>query len=134
MPEQDAWLWLADVTLAMHAVYVLFVIGGQILILVGWVCCWRWTRDLLFRVIHLISIGFVMLEAWLGVTCPLTVLENIFRMKSGSTMYERSFLSYWLERLIFYSAPEWVFTAIYTGFACLVILTWLVYPPKRKTG
>ena len=133
-PDQHAWAWLADLTLAVHAAYVLFVIGGQILILAGWIYGWRWTRYLLFRLLHLISIGFVMLEAWLGATCPLTVLENILRMKSGSTMYERSFLSHWLERLIFYTAPEWIFTAIYTGFACLVAVTWLLYPPMRKSG
>lgn len=133
-PDQHVWIWLADLTLAMHAAYVLFVIGGQLLILVGWVGGWRWTRYPLFRLIHLIAIGFVMLEAWLGVTCPLTVLENILRMKSGSTMYERSFLSHWLERLIFYTAPEWVFTVIYTAFACLVVVTWLLYPPLRKNG
>jgi len=133
-PEQHTWVWLADITLAVHAVYVLFVIGGQTLILVGWVCGWRWTRYLLFRLIHLISIGFVLLEAWLGVTCPLTVLENILRMKTGATVYERSFISHWLERLIFYTAPEWIFTAIYTVFACLVVVTWWLYPPMRKNG
>jgi len=134
VPDQHAWAWLADVTLTVHAAYVLFVVVGQMLILVGWISGWRWTRYLLFRLLHLISIGFVMLEAWLGVTCPLTILENILRMKSGSTMYERSFLSHWLERLIFYTAPEWIFTVIYTGFACLVAVTWLLYPPTRKSG
>jgi len=134
MPEQGAWVWFADLTLAVHAAYVLFVVGGQMLILAGWVCGWRWTRYLLFRLIHLISIGFVMLEAWLGVICPLTVLENILRTKSGAALYERSFVSHWLARLIFYAAPEWVFTVIYTGFTCLVVVTWLLYPPTRKTG
>ncbi|MGE5240889.1 MAG: DUF2784 domain-containing protein [Bacteroidota bacterium] len=133
-PEQHTWVWLADLTLAVHAAYVLFVIGGQTLILAGWVCGWHWTRDLLFRLIHLISIGFVLLEGWLGVTCPLTVLENILRMKSGATVYERSFVSHWLERLIFYTAPEWVFTAVYTVFACFVVVTWWLYPPMRKKG
>jgi len=133
-PEQHTWVWLADLTLAAHAAYVLFVIGGQTLILVGWVCGWRWTRYLFFRLIHLSAIGFVLLEGWLGVTCPLTVLENILRMKSGATVYERSFVSHWLERLIFYTAPEWVFTAVYTVFACLVVVTWWLYPPMRKNG
>lgn len=132
MSEQGAWVWAADATLVVHAAYVLFVIGGQLLIVTGWIRSWCWTRNMVFRLIHLISIGFVMLEGWLGVACPLTVLENFLRMKSGSGMYERSFLSYWLERVIFYTAPEWVFIAIYTGFGVLVIVTWLVYPPLRK--
>lgn len=133
MTEEYVWNLLADVTLVVHATYVLFVVAGQLLILTGWAFDWRCTRHLLFRLIHLICIGFVMLEAWLDVTCPLTALENSFRIKSGLITYERSFLSHWIERLIFYNAPEWVFTMIYTVFAGLVVLTWLVYPPKRNT-
>jgi hypothetical protein len=34
--------------------------------------------------------------------------------------------------VIFYAAPEWIFTLIYTVFTALVILTWLAYPPQRK--
>ena len=132
--DEYAWTWLADLTLALHAAYVLFLVGGQVLILLGWVCRWRWTRYLWLRLMHLIAIGFVMLEAWLGVRCPLTVLENMLRRQSGVTMYERSFISHWLERLLFYAAPEWVFTAIYTVFTGLVVVTWLLYPPTRKTG
>ena len=134
MLDEYAWTWLADLTLALHAAYVLFVVGGQVLILLGWVYRWRWTRCLWFRLMHLVAIGFVMLEGWLGVRCPLTVLENMLRSQSGVTMYERSFISHWLERLLFYAAPEWVFTAIYTVFAGLVVVTWLLYPPTRKTG
>jgi len=133
MTEEYAWNLLADVTLVVHATYVLFVVAGQLLILTGWTCGWLWTRHRLFRLIHLISIGFVMLEAWLGVTCPLTALENSFRIKSGLLTYERSFFSYWIERLIFYTAPEWVFTMIYTVFSGFVVLTWLFYPPNRTS-
>lgn len=56
---------LADVTIALHAVFVLFVIVGQVLILAGWLRGWGWTRWRLFRLLHLGSIGFVVLEAWL---------------------------------------------------------------------
>lgn len=125
------WLALADVILVVHAAYVLFVIGGQMLILSGWVLGWNWTRGLAFRVAHLVAIGFVMIEAWLGVTCPLTSLENGLRNRAHAGAYNTSFISYWLDRLIFYSAPDWVFIMIYTGFTALVILTWLAYPPRR---
>ncbi len=86
----------------------------------------------MFRLLHLVAMGFVMLEAWFGVTCPLTVVENVLRAKAGAAAYDRSFISHWLERLVFYTAPEWVFTLIYTVFAMLVIVTWLAYPPRRK--
>ncbi len=129
--ESGMWLALADATLVIHAAYVLFVLGGQLLILSGWVLGWRWTCRPVFRLLHLLAIAFVVLEAWFGVTCPLTRLENILRARADSATYDRSFLSYWLDRLIFYAAPDWIFTLIYTVFAALVILTWVAYPPRR---
>ena len=131
-PDFVTWRVLADFILVLHAAYVLFVLGGQIMILSGWMLGWTWTRDFMFRLLHLLAIGFVVLEAWWGVTCPLTRLENFLRARAGGSGYSRTFISHWLERLIFYNAPEWLFTLIYTVFAALVILTWLAYPPRRK--
>jgi len=132
--EPGMWLALADVTLVVHAAYVMFVVGGQLLILAGWMTGWGWTRGLAFRLLHLLAIGFVVLEAWFGATCPLTRLENILRAHAGRTRHEMSFIGYWLDRLIFYAAPDWIFILIYTVFAGLVILTWVVYPPRRGLG
>jgi hypothetical protein len=126
------WLVLADLVLVIHAVYVLFVVGGQVLIIIGWIRDWEWTRSRVFRLLHLVAIGLVMLEAWLGIRCPLTVLENFLRLRSGAAAYEISFIGHWLRLVIFYSAPEWIFALLYTVFTMLVILTWLTYPPRRK--
>ncbi len=123
---------LADVTLALHALFVLFVVGGQLLILVGWLRGWQWTRRVLFRALHLGSIGFVVLEAWFGVPCPLTMLENAFRLRAGeAAAYQISFVGYWMGRLLYYNAPPWVFTTAYTAFSLLVVLTFVFYPPRR---
>lgn len=130
--EPSVWLALSDIVLVVHAAYVLFVVGGQLLIVAGWIRGWMWTQRFAFRLLHLLAIGFVMLEAWIGAVCPLTVLENALRTRSGVPAYERSFISHWLERLIFFSAPEWVFTLVYTSFAVIVVLTWLAYPPRRQ--
>lgn len=122
---------LADTTLALHALFVLFVVGGQLLILAGWAGRWEWTRRPLFRLLHLGSIGFVVLEAWFGVRCPLTVLENALRIRAGETAsYQVSFIGYWLDRLLYYNAPPWVFTTAYTAFSLLVVLTFIFYPPR----
>ena len=132
----DVTLWriLADLVLVIHAAYVLFVVGGQALIVIGWIRAWEWTRCRVFRLLHLAAIGLVMLEAWLGIHCPLTVLENFLRLQAGAAAYENSFIGHWLRWVIFYDAPEWIFALIYTVFTALVILTWLAYPPRRKLG
>jgi len=122
----------AAVVLVVHAAYVVFVVAGQVLIVTGWALGWLWTRRLIFRLLHLGAIGFVLLEAWVGLTCPLTVLENRLRAAAGTGVYEQSFIGHWLDRLIFYSAPEWVFTIIYSVFFAFVIVMWVLYPPRWK--
>ncbi|MEW6325064.1 MAG: DUF2784 domain-containing protein [Nitrospirota bacterium] len=123
---------LADATATVHAAFVLFVVGGQLLILAGWLRNWRWTRRFWFRAAHLGAIGFVVLEAWFGVPCPLTLVENDLRARAGQTIYDTSFIGYWMERLLYYEAPAWVFTLTYTIFIAIVIATFLLYPPVRR--
>ena len=130
--DMALWRVLADLVLVTHAAYVLFVVGGQALIVIGWIRGWEWTRCRMFRLLHLVAIGLVMLEAWLGINCPLTILENSLRLQAGAAAYENSFIGHWLRWVIFYAAPEWIFALIYTVFTALVILTWLAYPPRRK--
>ncbi|MEX2164363.1 MAG: DUF2784 domain-containing protein [Sulfuricaulis sp.] len=130
--EPDTLHLFAAVVLVVHAAYVLFVVAGQILIMTGWALGWFWTRQFIFRLLHLGAIGFVLLEAWVGLACPLTVLENRLRAEVGTGVYEQSFIGHWLDRLIFYSAPEWVFTIIYSVFFAFVIVMWVFHPPRWK--
>ncbi|HAI70521.1 MAG TPA: DUF2784 domain-containing protein, partial [Gammaproteobacteria bacterium] len=119
---------LANITLLTHAAFVLFVIVGQIVILIGWLRNWFWTRLLVFRGLHLAAIGYVVLEAWFGIVCPLTVLENHLRQLAGEATYSSSFISDWVHYFLFYTAPTWVFTLIYSLFGSLVLLTFIFYP------
>lgn len=130
--EPSVWLALSDIVLVVHVAYVMFVVGGQLLIVVGWARGWLWTQRFVFRLLHLLAIGFVMFETWIGAVCPLTALENTLRSKAGVMAYGRSFMGHWLERMIFFSAPAWTFTLVYTSFTVVVILTWWAYPPRRR--
>jgi hypothetical protein len=77
------WRLLADLTVALHAAYVAFVVLGLAAILLGHVAGWRCVRNLYFRLGHLAAILAVCAEALLGRTCPLTTLENLFRQRAG---------------------------------------------------
>ena len=123
---------VADLVLAAHATLIVFVVGGQALILAGWVLGWRWPRNLPFRLAHAGIIVLVVLESWFGVTCPLTWAEFRLRAAAGSPPAAESFIGYWLQRLIFYDAPSWVFTLVYTSFAAVVVATLVFYPPRRR--
>jgi hypothetical protein len=131
-PDAQGYGWLADAVLVLHAFYVLFVVGGLLLILAGWIRGWAWTRGQWFRLLHLAAIGFVVLEAWFGVPCPLTVLESRLRVFSGTDGYATSFIGYWLSKLIFHDAPPWAFTVVYTAFAVLVVAVFVFHPPRRS--
>lgn len=122
---------LADLVLGIHLLWVLFILLGQAGILVGWALGWEWTRNRWFRLFHLAAILLVTAQVWLGVACPLTWLEQKLRLAAGGSGYRRGLVSDWLERLLFYSAPDWVFLLLYSLFALLVAFTFAGYPPRR---
>ena len=120
---------LADLILIAHFAFVLFVVGGLALIWIGAAAGWRWVRGFWFRVTHLAAIGFVALEALIGMVCPLTAWEDALRGARG----EAGFVARWIHRVLFYSFPDWVFTTAYVAFALAVALTfWRVPPRPRK--
>ncbi len=122
---------LADLILVLHVAVVLFVIGGQLAVLVGAWRGWRWVRSALFRYAHLATLLVVVLQAWLGRLCPLTLWEQGLRRAAGQLSYEESFIAHWLGRMIFFDVPLIVFAVIYSLFAALVLWSWWWLPPRR---
>ena len=125
---------LADVVLAVHAGVVLFVVGGLAAVFLGNARGWRWVNGMYFRAVHFGAIALVVVQAWLGQACALTTLESWLREQGGATGYSKGFIEHWVQRLIFYEAPLWVFALVYTAFALLVIAAWWRYPPRRCRG
>lgn len=126
---------LADAVLMLHFAVVVFVVGGLLAIVAFnvWGGSWvrSWVNRPAFRWAHLAAIGTVVLQSWLGATCPLTTLENGLRRRAGQSAYEASFIEHWVSRLIFYEAPAWVFVGIYTLFGLAVVASWWRWPPSR---
>lgn len=128
--DKQYWLALAaDGLLIVHALFIGFVVGGLLLIILGLARGWGWVRNPWLRGAHLAAIGVVTAQAWLGMICPLTIWENQLRESAGELAYTGTFVRYWLHRLIFYQAEDWVFTLCYSTFAAAVVLTWWYGPP-----
>jgi Protein of Unknown function (DUF2784) len=132
MRDGQAYQLLADVVLTLHFSIVAFVVGGLILTIAGNLVAWRWVNARLFRLAHLAAIAVVVIQAWFGAICPLTSLEMWLRAKARATTYSGSFVEHWLQRLLYYEAPPWVFTLGYSLFALLVAATWWRFPPAGK--
>jgi len=43
-----------------------------------------------------------------------------------------SFVGRWVYRLLYYRAPEWIFTTAYTAWAAATLLTLVFLPPRKK--
>jgi hypothetical protein len=120
----------ADAILVLHFAFVLFVVGGLALIWIGYAAAWAWVRNVWFRAAHLAAIVVVAGEALLGIACPLTLWENALRSATDGATMDKSFVAYWVHRLMFYTAPEWVFTTLYVAFALLVAASYWLVPPR----
>ncbi len=114
----------------LHFLIAAFIAGGLLLVWLGAALGWRWVRNPWFRYAHLAAIVFVAAEALLGIACPLTVWEDL--MRGG--MRPESFVGRWIQRALFYRAPEWLFTVAYVAWALATLVTLRAVPPTRKAA
>jgi hypothetical protein len=119
--------WLANVVLVLHALLVLFIVGGLVAIWVGAGLKLGWVRNRVLRIVHLAAIGIVALLAVLDIPCPLTVLEDWLR--TGSVNQE-GFIQHWVSEWLYYTFPGWVFATAYVLFLVVVAITWWRIPPR----
>lgn len=101
---------LAHLTLAVHLLFVIFVVLGALLAFK-----WQW---IIWVHIPCAIWGILLeLKRW---TCPLTYLENYFRKMAQSTGYEGGFIEHYLLAIIY---PEGLTTEIqiYLGIITLLV-------------
>lgn len=81
----------ADAVLILHLAFILFTLLGGALTLYR-----RWIPFL-----HLPAAGWGIFVELTGRICPLTYLENYFRIKAGQTGYTESFVERYLLDIIY---------------------------------
>jgi hypothetical protein len=121
---------LADALLVAHFFIAAFIVAGLAAVWLGAPLGWEWVRNPWFRYLHLGAIAFVAAEALLGIACPLTIWEDVLR---GGVRPE-SFVARWVHRLLYYRAPEWVFTVAYVLWTLATLLTLWLVPPRRRAA
>lgn len=130
MESTAFFLLAADAVLFLHVFVVAFVVFGLVFIFTGKVRNWSWVRNPWFRLMHLLAIGVIAIQSWFGVICPLTDIEMALRLRAGDATYTGSFISHWLDALLYYQAPEWVFAVCYTAFGAVVAGGWIWVRPR----
>ena len=122
--------YLADAVVALHFVFVAVVVVGLLATLLGAALRWRWVRNFWFRVVNLGLISVVAVETMIGVSCPLTTLENKLRQLAGETVTEGWFLSRMLYDLLSFDVESWIVSALEIGGAVLILAVFLLVPPR----
>jgi hypothetical protein len=121
--------YLADLVLLLHFGLACFIVLGLGLIWLGAGLAWQWVHNFWFRLSHLSAIVYVAMEAIVGIVCPLTRWEDALRQNTGE---RPSFVARWIQRLLYYDLPEWVFTAVYIAAALATAITWFLAPPRHR--
>ena len=81
----------ADLVALLHGAFVLFVVGGGLLV-------WRWPR---LAWLHLPAVAWGALIECTGWTCPLTPLEHHLRQVIGQAGYAGGFIDHYLLALLY---------------------------------
>ena len=82
---------LADLILALHLAFVLFVVLGGLLVM-------RWPR---MAWLHLPAAIWGVVIEYTGWICPLTPLENSSRARGGEAGYSGGFIEHYIEPLLY---------------------------------
>jgi hypothetical protein len=101
---------LADLILALHLVFVLFVVLGGLLVL-------RWPR---IAWLHIPAAIWGVLIEYTGWICPLTPLENSLRTRGGEAGYNGGFIEHYIQPLL-YPAGLTRSTQVVLGSVVLVL-------------
>ena len=114
---------ISDIILVIHFFIVAFIVSGLFLIPVGYSLNWRWVKNLKIRITHLGLMIIITLETLLGLSCPLTIIENSFH-----EMYEsESFVKFWIKKLIYWDFPNYFFVVLYLVCLGWIILMWILF-------
>jgi hypothetical protein len=125
--------FLADLILLFHFSYVLFVVLELAIIWIGFFLRWSFVRNFWFRLAHLLAMGYVVAESFIGTVCPLTLWENQLRIKAGGGVYQGTFMEHWVHQIMYYDADPETFSVIYVLFFAAVLLSLWCVPPKWPT-
>ena len=111
--------------LFLHLAIIAFNVAGCVLIPIGAWRHWHWVRDFWFRVAHLACLAAVAVQAVLGRVCFLTLWQSDV---SGAANTQ-PLIAGWIERMIYWSLPLWVFEIAYVVVFAYVVALWVFVRP-----
>lgn len=116
---------LADITLAVHLGFILFVVLGGLLVAWKWWVIW----------IHIPTALWGALITFFTWTCPLTPIENHFRRLGGEAGYTGGFIEHYLISVIYPQGigdAGWIAIGVGVVLVNLLIYGWILRRRHRR--
>ncbi|HZU29304.1 MAG TPA: DUF2784 domain-containing protein [Bryobacteraceae bacterium] len=93
---------LAAAALAVHLIWILFVIFGAAI-----------TRNRpALAILHIVSLLWGVVVELSPLPCPLTLGEQFFEQRAGIDPYRGGFLLHYLDRIVYPALPDWLLTVL----------------------
>jgi len=114
-----------------HMAVIAFNVAGLVIIPLGAWRRWRFVRNFWLRALHLGALAAVALQALLGDACFLTIWQSDLLARAGLPASSEPLIERWVEKLVFWNLPIWVFAALYCAVALYTLALWCLVPPRR---
>jgi len=112
---------MADGLLVLHALFVVFVVAGGLLVL-------RWPA---VAWMHLPAAAWGAMIEFAGFTCPLTPIEKAWRRAAGDRAYEGGFIEHYVTAAL-YPAGLTRPTQVALGAIVLALNGWIYWTLWRR--
>lgn len=116
--------------LALHLAIIAFNVIGCVFVPIGAWLRWRWVRGFWWRLAHLLSLAVVAVQALLGRACFLTIWQD----DASGVVHVQPLIAGWIDRLIYWPLPLWVFAVAYVVVFGYVIALWVFVRPGRAVA
>lgn len=115
----------------LHIGIIAFNVFWMVVIPLGAWRGWRFVHAFWWRTSHLGILSVIALQAVLHRACFLTIWQTDLLQTAGSSASAGPLVSGWINRLIYWPLPLWVFALFYVAIFLYVLVLWWLVPPHR---
>jgi hypothetical protein len=119
---------MAGAVLSLHLAVIAFNLFGLVATPLGAWLGWGWVKIFWWRALHLAAMAVVALQALAGRACFLTIWQSDLE---GGAAEAQPLIARWVNSLVYWPLPSWVFAALYVLLLVYVAVLWRLVPPRR---
>ena len=121
---------MAELVLAVHLAVIAFNVFGLVAVPLGARAGWAFVRVRWWRILHLLSLAVVAVQAMLGRACFLTLWQG----ELEGARSETPLIMRWVNSVIFWPLPMWAFTVAYVLVLAYALALYRWVPPRRRAS